>query len=141
MSQVVQLPRGIRNNNPGNIRRTSGIHYVGLSVTQEDPDFFQFVSMTYGIRALMLCLMAYQKEHGCKTIREFITRWAPPNENNTEAYVTQVAKYCRVLPDAPYVLTAVNQMLLTDAISHQENGGDYLKQANLLQAAHMLIAA
>lgn len=50
MSQIKQ-PRGIRNNNPGNIRRSSD-PWQGLAKEQIDREFFKFKSSVYGIRAL-----------------------------------------------------------------------------------------
>ena len=80
-------PRGIRNNNPLNIRR-SGDKWQGLRVLQEDREFFQFSEMKWGWRAAfrLLCHTYYGK-YKLRTIRDIITRWAPPKENNTEAYI------------------------------------------------------
>ena len=43
------LPRGIRNHNPGNIRRSQD-PWQGLASAQNDPEFFIFQSAIYGIR-------------------------------------------------------------------------------------------
>ncbi len=83
-------PRGIRNNNPGNLRRTDD-PWQGLAETQTDTEFFVFQSPIYGIRALARVLIAYQVKHGLRTIRQIIGRWAPPNENDTAAYVEVVS--------------------------------------------------
>ena len=45
------IPRGIRNNNPGNIKK-NGVDWDGLSEEQTDNTFFQFDDPVYGIRAL-----------------------------------------------------------------------------------------
>ena len=89
-SEESKLPRGIRNNNPLNIRR-SGDNWQGLRALQEDREFCQFSSMAYGWRAafVILCKTYYGK-YKLKTIRALITRWAPPKENNTEAYIRRV---------------------------------------------------
>ena len=52
-------PRGIRNNNPGNIRR-NGDPWQGLAKEQNDREFFTFKSAVYGIRALARLLITYQ---------------------------------------------------------------------------------
>ncbi len=54
------LPRGVRNNNPGNIRL--GIAWNGLAPEQTDPDFCQFITPQFGIRALCIVLLTYQHE-------------------------------------------------------------------------------
>jgi hypothetical protein len=83
-------PRGIRNRNPGNLRRSAD-PWQGLAAEQTDSDFFQFASAKWGIRALARTLIAYQDRVGLKTIKQMIGRWAPPNENDTGAYVRAVA--------------------------------------------------
>lgn len=78
--------RGIRNNNPANIRR--GCKWQGLAKTQTDREFCQFVTMTWGVRALLITLRTYVAKHNIHTVREIITRWAPPSDgNNTEKYI------------------------------------------------------
>lgn len=91
--------RGIRNNNPLNIRR-SGDNWQGLRTLQEDREFCQFSSMAYGWRAafVILCKTYYGK-YKLKTIRALITRWAPPKENNTEAYIRRVTDRIGIGPD------------------------------------------
>lgn len=95
--------RGIRNNNPANIRK--GCNWKGLAKTQTDREFCQFVTMTWGVRALLVTLRTYVKKHHLHTVREIITRWAPPSDgNNTEAYIKFVEKAINEL-DAPISLT------------------------------------
>lgn len=86
----VKMPRGFRNNNPGNIRH-SGAAWRGKSKHQPDTAFVTFDSPMWGIRAMMRVLLTYQEKHGLTTIAELIGRWAPPNENDTAAYVRYVA--------------------------------------------------
>lgn len=83
--------RGIRNNNPGNIRLTD-TKWQGLSTEQKDGEFFVFQSPIYGIRALARVLISYQVKHGLRTIRQIISRWAPASENDTEAYIKHVCE-------------------------------------------------
>lgn len=78
--------RGIRNNNPANIRL--GCKWKGLAENQTDKEFCQFVSMKWGVRALLVTLHTYVVKHHLHTVREIITRWAPPSDgNNTEKYI------------------------------------------------------
>lgn len=83
-------PRGIRNKNPGNIRW--GDPWQGLvpPAQRTDKSFCQFVSCPYGIRALVRVLITYQDKHKLSTIDGIISRWAPPVENDTEAYIMAV---------------------------------------------------
>lgn len=83
------LPRGIRNNNPLNIRL--GDNWQGLCKEQTDKTFCQFISMEYGLRAAFIILFNYLKKR-VDTPDKIIKRWAPPSENDTEAYITRVCK-------------------------------------------------
>ena len=95
--------RGIRNNNPANIRR--GCNWKGLAKVQTDKEFCQFVSMSWGVRALLVTLRTYVVKHHIHTVREIITRWAPPSDgNNTEKYIEFVEKAVRNI-DTPIILT------------------------------------
>ncbi len=85
------LPRGIRNNNPGNIRLTSK-KWFGQKNQQTDRDFVEYETPLHGLRALMKVLLAYYFKHGLKDIQSIINRWAPPHENATDAYIYQVCR-------------------------------------------------
>lgn len=119
----MKTPRGIRNKNPGNLDRTAD-KWQGMAADQSsDPRFVVFVAPHWGIRALVKVLLSYQRKHGIKTIRGIIDRWAPPIENNTSAYIDQVAKACGVDPDDTIDIEnkAVLRVLVTAIIQH-ENG-------------------
>ena len=88
--------RGIRNNNPLNI--VKGNNWQGERNPQKDKVFEEFESMQYGVRAGFKILRNYiTGYHGlsakCNTIEKIITRWAPPKENDTPAYIQAVEKY------------------------------------------------
>lgn len=106
--------RGYRNNNPGNIRHSSA-RWNGLSSDQTDTSFCQFTSPEYGIRALCKILMNYQTKHRKMTIRAIIDRYAPPVENDTNAYADHVAAMIGTKPDLGYRIT--NKILMTDIVS------------------------
>ena len=95
----MNLPRGIRNNNPGNIRHGSNWQGLNPNSRNIDPAFCVFTSSVYGIRALAKVLINYKKIHGLNTVRQIISRYAPPNENQTTAYIQSVAKQLGVVPD------------------------------------------
>lgn len=118
-----QLPRGIRNNNPGNIRH--GANWQGLNPNGRTMDsaFCVFTAPTYGIRALAKVLVNYKKIHGLNTVRQIISRYAPPNENQTTAYIQSVAKQLCVYPDT--IINIEERGVLTvfiKAVIRMENG-------------------
>lgn len=87
----IYLPRGIRNNNPGNIR-LSKIKWQGQRVTKlSDKSFVEFVSPIYGVRALMKILLTYYYKYGLDTVESILNRYAPPCENATDIYASHVA--------------------------------------------------
>lgn len=95
--------RGIRNNNPANIRR--GCNWKGLTEKQTDREFCQFVTMTWGVRALLVTLRTYVVKHKLHTIPQIIERWAPPQDGNaTNRYIEFVEKAIKEV-DAPVTLT------------------------------------
>ena len=115
------IPRGIRNNNPLNIRR-NGDHFQGEVVPGSDREFKQFTSMAYGYRAAFVVLGTYLT-HGRNTVEKIIRAWAPPTENNTEAYIANVEKRSGV--GRTKVLTAESggdYRKIVAAMSHCENG-------------------
>ena len=117
-----KLPRGLRNCNPGNIRTTRD-RWQGLRPVQTDPEFFQFETMAWGYRALMRTLQNYRLRHGCRTVADFIGRWAPPTENDTAVYIRTVCNDTGFTPDKEPDITDQWQMVqLAAAISHVENG-------------------
>lgn len=94
-------PRGIRNNNPLNIRK--GNNWKGERPKQTDPAFEEFESMEMGIRAAIKLIR--NKIKGGKvgrkplcTIRLLVSSWAPPTENKTEAYIRFVSSQTGILP-------------------------------------------
>lgn len=115
------LPRGIRNNNPGNIVQ-SGVEWQGKVEYPTDGRFEQFVSMYYGLRALVKNLKSYYFNRGLKTVRDIITRWAPPTENDTRAYINFVAGYMGVTQDDLILWNVPNVTNLIEAIAIKENG-------------------
>lgn len=96
-SRQQDLPRGLRNRNPLNIR--IGNVWLGEEPNPTDPDFEQFVAMEYGVRAAFVLLHRYIRHYKRTTIRAIIKAWAPATENNVEAYVATVAKHSHIDPD------------------------------------------
>ena len=80
------MSRGLENRNPGNIRRVP-VRYKGEVRPSRDPDFKEFESLAWGYRAIFVLLDTYRTRYGIDTLRVMISRWAPPSENRTEAYI------------------------------------------------------
>lgn len=116
-------PRGIRNNNPGNIRW--GENWKGLDPDgkKKDKSFCVFEEPKWGIRALCKVLITYYRRYGLDTVQEIICRFAPENENDTKAYMNHVAKLLGVKPDEQIKVCNERVMytLITSIIQH-ENG-------------------
>ena len=90
------LPRGIRNNNPLNIRK--GNNWQGEVCCSTDREFEQFVSMQMGVRAGFKILKNYMSGYGGRVkaltnVHDIIHRWAPPSENNCKAYIDSVCRF------------------------------------------------
>lgn len=118
-----KTPRGIRNKNPGNIRW--GDEWQGLvdKTQRTDKSFCQYISPEYGIRAMIIILRNYQSKYGLRSITGMIKRWAPPIENDTQAYIRSVAKATGTDPDKPIDLTDTRKLFpLLQAIIRHENG-------------------
>ena len=120
----MSIPRGIRNNNPLNIRR--GSQWKGLSKVQSDPSFCQFETLEYGWRAAFrLLTKTYFARYHLQTIRAIISRWAPESENNTSAYIQNVSRLTGIAPDEPLGDPSQHPhrwMLVGVAMAIQENG-------------------
>lgn len=115
-------PRGIRNNNPGNIKQ-SGVAWQG-AVPGTDPSFVSFSSPEAGIRALALNAQHLQERDGAQTVGDLISKWAPQSDNNdTQAYIADVSKQMGINPSTPVDLQDPTQLTaLTNAIITHENG-------------------
>ncbi|BET96512.1 structural protein [Xenorhabdus taiwanensis] len=131
------MTRGIRNNNPGNIRH--GDQWQGLCSRQTDKSFCQFIAPEYGIRAMLKILRNYVKLYGDNTIRQFISRWAPPNENDTESYITYVSQTVGVSSHAVIDVNDKSIMTaLTKAMIQMENGKQPYSEATFEKAFELL---
>lgn len=121
-----KAPRGIRNNNPFNIK-DSNIEWRGETGRDDDKTFEEFKNPVDGIRAGVKILLNYQKLHGLKTVRGLINRFAPPKnrrgefENDTNSYVSAVSRAIKVDPDE--TINVEQHLLgLSRAIIKHENG-------------------
>ena len=117
------LPRGLRNNNPGNIRINSDV-FDGEVRPSKDKEFKQFEAMRYGYRAMFKILRTYIDKYGLDTIRKMITRWAPPGDgNHTENYIKVVSERSGIpADDIIYPDSREMMVRIVAVMSHVENG-------------------
>lgn len=120
-----KAPRGIRNNNPGNLQQ-SDVQWEGKTAST-DPRYESFATPEAGIRALALNAQHLQA-NGAQTVTDLISKWAPASENGqakTQAYIGAVAQAMGVSPtdnvnlQDPATLTA-----FTNAVIAHENGAN-----------------
>jgi hypothetical protein len=90
-----KLNRGWRNNNPMNIRFVAANKWRGKvsENRKKDRAFEEFTNVVWGWRAAFYLLMKYYFKNKLKTPRMIITKYAPPSENNTDAYVHNVMEF------------------------------------------------
>lgn len=90
-------PPGIRNNNPGNIKRGASNWNGKIPYTQsQDNTFEQFQSWSYGVRAMAYLLKNRYVGAGYDTPYKVIHKWAPVSDNtvqSTSNYVDYVAGF------------------------------------------------
>lgn len=115
------ITRGIRNNNPLNIR--VGNVWLGEVKNPTDPHFEQFNSMEYGLRAGFVLLRRYIRHYKRQTIEDIISSWAPSNENNTRAYIDTVVRVSGIPRNEILHYGNKDAMCkLVDAMCYVENG-------------------
>ena len=130
-----RMPRGIRNCNPLNIRK-SGDKWVGCC--GNDGAFLQFIDIKHGLRAAFRLIYTYGYRYGRRTVKDIIYRWAPPLENDTSGYLRTVCSYAGLEAD-DYIHVECHEFKekacrLVAAMSFVENGGDYLSLSIIREA-------
>lgn len=105
----------IGKNNPLNIRYYLFNRWRGLCGSKRG--FCEFTEVQYGVRAACILIMRSYRKKGAKTIRQVVTRFAPPSENNTENYISFVCRQVGMSPDEeirpadyPHVISAMSYM-------------------------------
>jgi len=119
--------RGMRNNNPGNIRITS-IPWIGkIPVSMNtDKQFEQFYKMEDGIRAALVNMRTHYNR-GKDTIRKMVTTWAPYSDNPAPAvdnYIQSVSNYANLDPDEYFDFNKKNAVNIMYRIFRFENNGE-----------------
>lgn len=129
-------PRGIRNHNPGNLR-PSGDRWQGQAGVDRaggGPGFVRFETPAHGIRALAIDLST-KHGRGLRSVRQIIGVYAPPSENDTAAYVANVARALGVDPDAPLDFSGPQLEGMMAAVIQMENGQQPYPQSMLQEGA------
>ena len=114
------LPLGIRNNNPGDLR--PGDSWQGM--IGENGGFIVFQDMGWGTRALATDIVNEWKK-GNNSIAKFISIYAPPAENDTAGYIASVAQDTGFDANTPILLDSGSLQSLVRAIINKEVGGQY----------------
>lgn len=132
-----QLPRGLRNNNPLNIRHTTGAQ-PWQGQTGNDGKFCIFESMEMGYRAAFRVLNTYNRKHNIYSVREIIYRWAPPRDHNkTRAYIERVCREAGlretdiIVVDSWIEEKREDAMRMVWAMAKVENGDRFITEADM----------
>lgn len=128
-------PRGVRNRNPGNIDFNPRNDWQGQIGKESGGRFAIFDTPENGIRALGKLLINYRGKDGLPgvggkgidTVLETINRWAPSNENDTQAYASAVAKLLGVRATDPINIRnlATLRGMVVSIIIHENGGNPY----------------
>jgi hypothetical protein len=132
VTKVIE-PRGIKNNNPGNLVLTT-IAWKGKVPNAQNTDgkFEQFTQPLWGLRAMFMDVRGDIEKDGMNTVRKLITEYAPKHENNTAAYIDFVSKKIGLGADTKIMPT--NYFGLLKAIIQMENGKQPYSDALILEA-------
>lgn len=131
--------RAVRNNNPGNVR--IGTPWHGLMPREQmspvqaaEAEFCVFLNAAMGFRAMAEIFHTYAWRDGVTTVAQATHRWAPPNENNTDAYVEAICDYCALLPDSTMPFpngSEAQKASFLKAFSIHECGGWFFQMSDL----------
>lgn len=136
------IPLGIRLNNPLNIVHVASNPWNGLKTIHTRPaplaPLCEFETPVYGIRAAVVILIAYRDRHGCRVLRDFIAKWAPHNENDTDSYTRNVALWTGIPADGTFDPQNYDQCAaVVKAMIRQENGQQPYTDAQIDQGLTM----
>lgn len=141
--EEIQEPRGIRNNNPLNIRYVEKNKWRGRVKDKKDPKFEEFTTMFYGYRAAFLIIHKYMTLYNLRTPFQICARWAPIGDNNNPS---EYAKFvCNRmgcgLNDELDFRDPCQMIRLAAAMTEMENGKgvawEYIKSGYMLAASHL----
>jgi len=130
-SKDTSKPRGIRNNNPGNIKIADGNKWKGKIPRAENTDgtFEQFTEYRYGIRAMILLLIFYM-QNGYDNLDKIIKRYTSGDSAAVQAqYIAYVSSAAGISPTKYLQPTKGTLRDLVIAMTHFENNADAVTNA------------
>jgi hypothetical protein len=138
------LPRGLRNNNAGNLTLTK-IKWQGKILNEKNTDgrFEQFESVNLGLRAMAMDIINDIEKKKLNTLKTLITEYAPPAENDTAAYINRVSKATGINPNEEIKINAENLAAIIAAKIEVENGKiitKYINRADIVESINLLPA-
>lgn len=137
MPQTRNMPtRGQRNNNPLNIRHSKAFMWMGEQLPDAD-GFARFNTMLMGVRAAFALIRTYNFRHNLKTVRQIIERWAPPEENHTELYISYITHNTHLTEDTEIRYDSADCRTLIQAMGVYES--TYIISEELLQHAQNIV--
>lgn len=117
----ITLPLGLSINNPCNIRYVASTKWLG-SIGQRK-GFVYFCQLFYGYRAFFLLCRTYFNKYSVRSIRVFLSRFAPTSENNTSAYCSYLVRFmCQHGFDSSFDLNCKRIYWLTVGVTLFEQG-------------------
>lgn len=131
------LPIGLRNNNPGNLR-PGLLPWVGQ--TGSNGGFCKFKDLSFGLRALAVDLSNKITSDGLDTITDIISKYAPPSENNTLAYINAVSDSTGWDADETINFNSGNLANLMQAVIEHENGAasSQINNADIIEGINLM---
>lgn len=142
------IPRGIRNNNPGNIVINPANDWRGKIPEELNTDydcrakkvaqhFEQFETYEHGVRAMTILLRNYINQ-GHDTLSLIIYKYAPAHENPSSEYVQFVAKKTKFSTDSLLNTNKETLRALVKAMAHFENGKPAVTDTQFNKAWEMI---
>lgn len=117
------LPRGLRDNNPGNIRPNPAYTWYGQKGIEHN--YVIFDDIEHGIRAMAKDLKS-KISRGLNTLEKYIPIYAPPSDNNnTRGYINRVAASTGFKPNEVLIVNEATLLKLVKAHIAVEIGEHY----------------
>lgn len=110
-------PRGLRNNNPLNIRYVEKNRWQGrvAAKNKKDNEFEEFVALYWGFRAAFILIFNYMNKYGRYTINDIVSTWAPAQDGNaTGWYIEEVSDRIGIRSD--HILSFTNGKVMMQLV-------------------------
>lgn len=123
--KVKKMTRGMRNNNPFNLRWTIA-NWLGKT-GQDDKGFCVFETISHGVRAGIKNL-----KNGYFSLRmsieEIVNKYAPASENNVDNYIEHICSYHKDFTPDYVPCNLRDYVLICKAIVRMEQGFDAVSE-------------